>query len=144
MGKRVSSGLISLVAAAAGNGGAIASAVIAIPMPVGNPPQGPVNVVIKKIAWWSNFGLNAQLLIGYGDRTVAGSLFRQVFPTILMINGQPDHWDDPPIMGNSPEGFKIDLTAVTGTLGDIYVECPTAGIGAAPNNVFVVVEAELS
>ncbi len=143
MGKRVSSGLLSIIAVGAGVGGAIANAYNAIPMPVGNPPQGGVKIVVKKLAWYHALGFGATLLIGYGDRTVAGSLFRQVFPTINMVSGQFGWWDDPPIMGNTPEGFMIDTTAVTGTLGNVLIESPTAGIGAAPNNVFVIVEAEL-
>lgn len=142
MGIRVTSGLISLVAAGAGVGGAIANATLAIPMPVGNPPQGGVRMVIKRIAWWSGIGINAQLLIGYADRTLAGALFRQVLPTIAMLPNLNDEWQDPPLAGNTRQGFMIDTTATTGSLGDIYVECPTAGIGAAPANVFVVIEAE--
>ncbi|MDP2730326.1 MAG: hypothetical protein Q8O55_07580 [Dehalococcoidales bacterium] len=144
MSKIVSTGLQSIIAVGAGVGGAIANAILAIPMPIGNPPQGMVKMVIKKIAWYSNMGVNATLLIGYGDRTIAGSLFRQVLPTITMINGFSGVWDDVPIAGNIREGFMIDMTAVTGTLGDIYIECPTVGIGAAPNNVFVTMDVELS
>jgi len=143
MGKIVSSGLQSIVAVGAGVGGAIANAILAYPMPVGSPPQGATRMVIRKVAWYQNCGVNATLLIGYGDRTVAGSLFRQVATTIVMINGATDVWDDPPIWGNTPEGFMIDLTAVTGTLGDIYIESPTVGVGAVPNNVFVTLDVEL-
>lgn len=143
MGKLISSGLQSIVAVGAGNGGAIANAILAVPMPVGLPPQGAVKMVIRKIAWHQVCGVNAILLIGYGDRTVVGSLFRQVGPPILMVNGVDDHWDNPPIMGNAREGFMIDVTPVTGTLGDIYIESPTVGIAGVPNNAFVILEVEL-
>ncbi len=143
MGQRISSGLRSLIAVGAGNGGAIANAVLAVEMPTGNPPQGAVRMVIRKIAWMNNIGINGTLLVGYADRTGGGALFRQVFPNIMMVNGIQDEWVDPPIMGNAREGFMIDTTLITGTLGDIYIECPTVGIGAVPNNVFVVVEVEL-
>jgi hypothetical protein len=141
MGKRVSSGLLTLTAVGAGNGGAITNAVRAIPMPTGNPPQGAVRLVVRKIAWYNQIGINGILLVGYGDRTVAGSLFRQVYVPITIVNGVDDMLE-PPIFGNTPEGFMIDTTAVTGTLGDIYVECTTVGIGVA-TPVFVVVEAEM-
>ncbi len=144
MSKIISTGLQSIVAVGGGIGGAIANAILAMPMPVGNPPQGMTKMVIKKIAWYHTMGVNATLLIGYGDRTVAGSLFRQVLPTIMMINGFHDVWDDVPLAGNTREGFMIDMTAVTGSLGDIYIECPTVGIGAAPNNVQVIMDVELS
>lgn len=143
MGKLISSGLQSIVAVGAGNGGAIANAILAVPMPVGLPPQGAVKMVIRKISWYLGLGINATLLIGYGDRTVAGSLFRQVFPTILMVTGVHDEWRNPPIMGNTREGFMIDVTPVTGTLGDIYIESPTVGIAGVPNNAFVILEVEL-
>lgn len=143
MGKLISSGLQSIVAVGAGVGGAIANAILAVPMPTGNPPQGGVRMVIRKISWYQNCGVNATLLIGYGDRTVAGSLFRQVLPTIIMINGIHDEWQNPPIAGNTSEGFMIDTTGVTGTLGDIYIESPTVGIGVAPNNAFVTLEVEI-
>ncbi len=111
-------------------------------MPVGNPPQGAVRLVIRKIAWRNRIGINGDLLIGFGDRTVAGSLFRQVFPRILMVNGVHDEWVAPPIMGNTREGFMVDTTAVTGTLGDIYVESDTVGIaGGTP--VEFTIEAEI-
>lgn len=144
MSKIISTGLQSIVAQGAGVGGAIANAILAMPMPIGNPPQGMVKMVIKKIAWYSNFGVNGTLLIGYGDRTIGGSLFRQVLPSITMINGISGVWDDVPIAGNTREGFMIDMTATTGTLGDIYIECPQAAVGAAPNNVFVTMDVELS
>lgn len=143
MGKIISSGLRSLIAVGAGNGGAIGNAILAVEMPIGNPPQGAAKLVIRKIAWMNNIGVNGQLLLGYADRTGGGALFRQVFPNVMMVNGIQDEWQNPPIMGNTREGFMVDTTLITGSLGDIYVECTTAGIGAAPNNVFVIVEAEL-
>ena len=142
MGKRIQSGLLTLTALGAGNGGAITNATRAIAMPAGNPPQGAVRLVVRKVAWYNQIGINGILLIGYGDRTVVGSLFRQVYVPIRMVNDVDDVLEDPPLMGNTPEGFMIDTTAVTGTLGDIYVECTTAGIGAG-TPVFVVVEAEM-
>jgi len=144
MSKIVSSGIQSIVAVGAGVGGAIANAILAFPMPIGNPPQGMVKMVIKRIAWYQNMGVNATLLVGYADRTIGGALFRQVLPTIQMINGSHDMWDNIPMAGNTHEGFMIDMTATTGTLGDIYIECPTAAIGVAPNNVQVIMDVELS
>jgi len=141
MGQIYSSGLLSLVAVGAGDGGAIANAIMAFQMPT--IPATGVKLIVRRVAWRNRIGINADLLIGYADRTVAGALFRLVFPRIRMVNGVADEWTDMPIMGNTREGFMIDTAAVTGSLGDIYVETDTAGVGAAPLNVEVTMDVEV-
>ena len=138
MGVRLSSGIISLVAISAGDGGAIANNVLSWNLSTGK------RAVLKKILWRNRTGGNGNLLVGYADRTVAGALFRQVLGSILMVNGVDGELreEDLPICGNSREGFVIDTTAVTGTIGDIYLGTDCAGVGAAPGNVQVVLEVE--
>lgn len=138
MGRRLSTGLISIVATGAGDGGAVTNAQTAWSLSSGK------RAIIRKIRWRNRSGANANLLIGYGDLTPAGSLFRQVFPSILMLAGTDGELteDQIPIMGNSREGFAADTTAVTGTTGDILVETDAAGVGAAPNDVQVIMEIE--
>ena len=87
--------------------------------------------------------MNANLLIGYGDLTVAGSVFRQVMPSILMVNGVDGVLTEAeiPVVGNGPEGFAADTTPVTGSLGNIIIETDGAA-GAAPLDVQVVIEVE--
>lgn len=137
MGVRISGPLVSLVAVGAGIGGAVANAGTAHILSTGK------RAVIKKIMWRSGGG-NRDLLIGYGDLTAAGSLFRQVLPNIQMlanIDGEMDE-SEIPNGGNTPEGFQADTTVPTGTSGNILVETDTAGVGAIPNNVQVRIEVE--
>lgn len=140
MGVRLSSGLVSITAVGGGDG-------VALGVVGANPTAWTLSpgkrAVIKKIAWRNRIGVNANLLIGFGDRTVAGSIFRQVFPSILMVNGVIDELTEEaiPIMGNSREGFVADTTAVTGTTGAIIVETDGAA-GAAPADVQVIIEVE--
>lgn len=151
MGVRLSSGLVTITAVGGGNNvvlGAVAANPTAWTLSPGK------RAVIKKVAWRNGIGVNANLLIGYGDRTVAGSVFRQVFPNILMVNGFDGELreEDLPIMGNGvgyagvggtggTEGFVADTTPVTGTTGAIIVETDGAA-GAYPANVQVIIEVE--
>lgn len=147
MGTRVSSGLISLIATGAGDGGAIANAVALLTMPT----VRPMKLVIRKLRWRNRSGVAANLLIGYGDRTLAGSLFRQVFPSIWMLAGIDDVLEEGqiPVFGNTPEGFYVDtrptpaVAPFVGTIGDILVETDSAVVGAAPGDVQVMAEIEL-
>ena len=151
MGVRLSSGLVAITAVGAGNNanlGAVANNPTAWILSIGK------RAVIKKIMWRNGIGVNANLLIGYGDRTVAASVFRQVFPNILMVNGIDGELTEGeiPIMGNgvggtalvpggATQGFVADTTPVTGTVGNIIVETDGAA-GAYPANVQVIIELE--
>lgn len=140
MGIRISGPLVSLTAIGAGIGGAVTNAATAHTLSTGK------RAVIKKIMWRNNSLTNGFLLVGYGDRTVAGSLFRQVLPSILMLAGIDGEMSelDIPNGGNTPEGFQTDTTAVTGTVGNILVETDAAGVGAIPANVQVKIEVDES
>lgn len=141
MGDRLSSGLVSITAVGAGDG-------VVLGVAAANPTAWTLSTgkraIIKKIAWRNRAGANGNLLIGFGDRTVAGSIFRQVFPSILMLNGVDGEIGEEalPVMGNSREGFANDGTVTTGTTGNIIVETDIAGVGAAPGNVQVIIELE--
>lgn len=139
MGVRISGPLISLEAIGAGIGGAVTNAGTAHTLSTGK------RAVIKKIVWL-NRAATGRLLIGFGDRTVTGSLFRQTLPSILMLSGIDGEMgeDEIPNGGNTPEGFQTDTTAVTGTIGNILVETDAVGVGAAPVNVQVRIEVEES
>ena len=139
MSVRMTGGLVRCVALGAGDGGAVANAVTAWVLSIGK------RAVIKKLLWRNQVGVNADLLVGYGDRTAAGSLFRQVLPIIRCVNGVDGELteEELPICGNSPEGFIADTTIPTGTVGNILVETTTDGVGAGtPLEVIVEVEEE--
>lgn len=139
MGVRLSSGLISITALGGGDGAIATNAVTAWILGLNAKVAK-----IRKITWRNRTGGNGNLLIGVGDRTVAGSIFRQVFPSILMLNGIDGELteDQLPIMGNTREGFAADTTPVTGTVGNILVETSTPGVGVAPADVQVIIEVE--
>lgn len=139
MGVRLSTGLVSLTAVGNGDGVAIgATGFTAWTLSTGK------RAIIRKIMWRNRTGGNGNLLVGYGDRTVAGSIFRQVMPSIFMVNGIDGELTEVeiPIVGNFIEGFKADTTAVTGTVGNIIVETDCAGVGAAPTDAQVLMEIE--
>lgn len=139
MGTRWSGPLVSIVALGAGIGGAVANAQIAVLMP-GNPKK----LRIRKIMWHNGIAAQANLLVGYGDLTGAGSLFRQILPNIIMAPGLDGELDEAhiPLAGNTPDGMYPDAAVPTGTTGDILVETDSAAVGAAPNNVQVRIEVE--
>ncbi len=139
MGQRLTGGLVSLVAVGAGNGGAITNARQAWILSPGSPRRA----IIRKIMWRNRTVGDGNLLVGYADRTAGVNLFRQVLPSILMLAGFNDELTERqlPICGNTPQGFAIDLTAITGTVGDIWVETDCA-VAAAPNDVQVIIEVE--
>jgi len=140
MGVRLSSGLLSITAVGGGDGVALGAA-------ANNPTAWTLSIgkraIIRKIMWRNGIALAANLLVGFGDRTVAGSIFRQVLPNIRMVSGVDGELneEDLPIVGNSPEGFVADTTPVTGTIGNIFVETDGAA-GAYPGNVQVSMEIE--
>lgn len=145
MGIIHSTGLLSIIATGAGVGGAIANAITAFTMPT----QHAAKLIPRRIRWRNRSGVAANLLIGYGDRTLAGSLFRQVFPSIWMLNGIDDELVDLPIMGNTPEGFMVDtrptpaVAPFVGTLGNILIETDSALVAAAPGDVQVIMDIEV-
>ncbi len=136
VGSRIGTPLVRLIAVGAGDGGAVANAVVLFI----NPGR---KVILRKITWRNLTGGNGNLLIGYGDRTGAGSLFRQVHPNLFMV-ALDDRLEEGqiPLMGNSREGFVPDGTVPTGTTGDILVETDAAGVGAG-TPVEVQAEVEL-
>lgn len=140
MGVRLTGGMVSITAVGAGNG-------VALGLATANPTAWTLSTgkraVIKKIMWRCGIAGGANLLVGYGDRTVAGSIFRQVLPNIRMVTGVDGELneEDLPIAGNSPEGFVADTTAVTGSVGSIFVETDGAA-GAYPGDVQVILEVE--
>ena len=139
MGVRIAGPLVTLIAVGAGDGGVVTNAGVAHILSLGK------RAVIKKIMWRNRIGVNADLYVGYGDLTGAGSLFRRVLPLILMVNGVDGELDEPniPMGGNAPQGFQADTTLVTGSSGNILVECITVGIGAGtPVEVRIEVEEE--
>lgn len=143
MGVRVSGGLVRIVANCAGDGGAVANTQIAHILSALTPGK---RVRIKKIQWFNQTGNDCRLLVGFGDRTVAGSIFRQVLPRILCLNGIHDGLEEGeiPARGNTPLGFQQDATVPTGSIGNILVGTDDGvGIGAAtPLEVIIEVEEE--
>lgn len=136
MSVRVSTGVISLIAAGAADAAVIAGTGSQTAWTLSTGKRA----IIRKIRWRNRTGANSNLRIGYGDRTVAGSVFRQVFPDILMLNGIDDGLEekDLPITGNMREGFTVDTTAITGTLGNIII----GASAVAANDVQVMLEIE--
>lgn len=137
MGVRISGGLVRCIAVGAGDGGAIANAVIAHTLSLGK------RAIIRKIMWNNRTGGVGPLLVGFADRTVVGAVFRQVMPFIWTLAGLDGELTEPelPIVGNTPQGFAVDNTVPAGTIGDIYVETTAAGAGAGtPLEVVIEVE----
>ncbi len=140
MGVRYSGPLVSIVAVAAGPGGAVANYQTAFTMPTTGK-----RVKIVKIMWHNRTGANGNLQVGYGDLTGAGSLFRQILPDIYMLTGFDGELteDEIPMGGNTPEGMMPDTAVPTGTTGNILVGTIIPGVGAVPNNVQVRIEVEV-
>lgn len=138
MGQRVSTNLVRITAVGAGDGVAIgATGFVLYTLPVG------LRAIIRKLAIRNQTGANANLLIGYGDRTVVGSIFRLI-GAVWAVNNLPDFLteDELPIFGNTPEGFKLDLTIPGGTTGDIIIETDSA-FAAVLTPMGVIAEIEL-
>ncbi|MDD5539703.1 MAG: hypothetical protein PHG61_03325 [Candidatus Marinimicrobia bacterium] len=95
---------------------------------------------VRKLVWCNRTGGNGMLRIGY---LTLGAVFVQCSPDILMLNGVDGNLTEAqlPPWGNSAEGgFIADTTLVTGTLGNIIVQCSVGG--AAPADVQVSAEIE--
>lgn len=135
-GVRYSTGLVRIIALGAGDGGAVANAITLHTLDTGK------RAIIRRLRWRNRTGGGGNLLIGFGDRTGAGSLFRQVFPAIFMVNGIDDGLTEGelPVMGNTPEGFFNETTVPTGSNGNILIETDAAAVGAGTP---VEVEAEV-
>jgi hypothetical protein len=96
--------------------------------------------IVRKLHWINRTGGNGFLRVGYLSLAAA---FVQCSPDILMINNIDDGYgeDDIPPWGNSEEGgFVANTTALTGTLGNIIIQCSVGG--AAPADVMVSAEIE--
>lgn len=128
MGTPRSSGLISIVAAAA--------TTLLLTVATGK------KAVIQRILWMNRTGGNGFLRIGYVD-VVAGA-FQQVLPDILMVNlieGQVSMIAGTlPLCGNSPDGFIADTTPAAGATGTIVAQ--TSVGAAAPTDVQVIIDVE--
>ncbi len=135
---RISTNLVRLTAVGNGDGFAIgATGFTLFTLPVG------MRAIIRKLAWYNHTGANGNLLIGYGDRTGAGSIFRLI-AAIYTFNNLTDFLTEAelPIFGNMVEGFQNDVTPVTGTTGNIIVETDCA-FAAAATPMGVLAEIEL-
>lgn len=132
---RLTGGRVSIIAVGAGDG-AVSNASTLHTLSLN------LTAVIKKIMWFNRTGGNVLLWIGYNDLTVAAAVFRQVLPSIFCVNGMDGELneDDLPICGNTPLGFHADITAVTGSLGNIMGEVSNSA--AAPNDFMVQIEVE--
>ncbi len=141
MGNRYTGPVVILTAVGAGVGGAVANAGTAWAA-----SQGSKKVKIRKIRFLNLTLAAGYLLVGYGDLTGAGSLFRRAMPDIYMLAGIPDGErteDQLPACGNTPDGFQTDTTIPTGTNGNILIETTIAGVGVGtPVHVQIEVEEE--
>jgi len=135
-GVKLSGTLQSIIGVGGGDGVALANQVTLWTTSIGK------RAIIRKIMATNRTPGPVWLWIGYGDLTVAASVFRQVLPSIRLINGFDTVLMETeiPIGGNMPEGFTADTTAVTGTNGNIIAESSAAA--AAPNDVQVKIEVE--
>lgn len=148
MGIRLSTRLITIIAVWAGDGGAITNLLPAWnPSLSGATPSNaggiPKLAIIRKVMWRNRTGANGNLVIGFGDRTPAGSLFNRRYPLILMLAGIDGELGeaDLPISGNTPRGFILDTTIPTGTTGAILVGTDIAGVAlATPVEVTMEIE----
>lgn len=95
--------------------------------------------ILRKLFWINRTGGNGFLRIGYTNLAAA---FIQVLPDILMINGIDGQFleEDLPVCGNSPIGFMANTTLVTGSAGNIIVQCSVGA--AAPTDVQISGEIE--
>ena len=93
-----------------------------------NNPLAPGKKLRIKKLMWNNIGANGFLRIGYLTNAVA-PVFVQCMPDIQMIAGTPDILteNEIPICGNTKDGFVIDNTVTTGSLGNIVVQSTIAG-----------------
>ena len=148
MGLRLSAGLITITGVWAGDLGAITNLPVAWNPSLSGPTPSntggiPKLVVIRKILFRNRSGGNGNLVIGFGDRTVAGSRFQRTHPLIFMLNGIDGVLteEDIPVSGNMRTGFMLDTTPVNGTTGAILVGTDCVGVAlATPVEVLMEVE----
>ena len=96
--------------------------------------KSPLRVAhLLRVHWTNRNAAASALRIGY--LTLAAA-FVQVHPDIIMLAGFDDEvvfpWPGP---GNTRYGFAADTTAITGSLGNIIIQCSVAG--AAPADIQV-------
>lgn len=125
-GKRLTSNLVEVVAAAT------TTALFTL--------TGTQRAIVRKIRVMNNQGANIMLQLGYDTLAAA---WTPVMPDIMCLAGVDNVIPEAelPICGNTPQGFQIDTTLVTGFAGVIAVQSDAAG--AAPNAVEVIIELEL-
>lgn len=126
-GVRLSSGLVSIVAAAT-------STVLWI-LSAGK------KAVVKKLIVHNHQGAAVTLQIGH---LTLGGAFTPDVVDFYCLAGIDNVWTEfeLPIFGNTREGFCADTTPVTGTLGNIIAQASAAG--ADPADVEVCIEVEES
>ena len=140
MGVRISTGLVRITAVGGGDG--VAIGVTGFVLLTLATQRAATRAIIRSLRWRNISGGNGSLLIGYGDLTAAGSVFRQVWAE-WMVNLLPDGLAEGelPILGNMVQGFQADRTLITGSLGDIIVETDCAGCAVAtPFGVIAEIE----
>ena len=136
MGTRITGNIQSITGVGGGDGAALANQVTLHTLSTGK------RAVIRKLMITNRTGGNVNVWIGYGDLTVAASVFRQTMPSIFMANGMDTELteDQIPLNGNTPQGFAADTTAITGSNGNIIAEASNAA--AAPADVQIIAEVE--
>ena len=136
MGVRITGNMQSIVGVGGGNNAALANQVTLHTLSTGK------RAVIRKLRWCNRTGANVNIWIGYGDLTVAASVFRQTMPDILAVNGVDGELTEEqiPLNGNMPQGFAADTTAITGSNGNILAEASNAA--ADPADVQIIAEVE--
>jgi len=94
---------------------------------------------IKKIHAFNGQPANVTLELGYDNLAAA---WTPVLPRYNLIAGMDTELgeDQIPMAGNTPDGFHVDVTAVTGFAGVIAARASAAGAGVL--GVQVVIEVE--
>ncbi len=125
-GVRKSSGLISVVAATT------TTAIWTL--------TGLRRAVVRKLRVFNHQAANITLQLGYDTLAAA---WTPVMPDFFCIAGMDNNWQEIelPNSGNTPQGFQIDTTAVTGFAG--VIACQASAAGAAPLDIEVQVELEI-
>lgn len=94
---------------------------------------------IKKLHAFNGQLANVTLEIGYDNLAAA---WTPVLPRYALITGMDFTLgeDEIPMCGNSPDGFHVDTTALTGFAGVISARASAAGAGVLAVSVEIEVE----
>lgn len=90
------------------------------------PTASPTTVIIRKVMWYNNTGVQQTIQLGTWDNTLPASLFVALFPPFNCVNGM----DGELMEDELPEvEFGVDgRAAALGRTGDIYVLGSVANI----------------